>query len=382
MRLRGRQARANVSRVFPLSPIVAAALVAAAVLLATRLRIPDSITQALRWSATVTSLGWYLLGVLLGPGLGILDRGLIDACAPLLAVAIGWVAARAGAERARPAADSPPWSLPHVLEALGAFIVPAALLGAGARWLMTPTIEQWKVIGPAIATLAGALALAGTYAPRRITTVSFLLVLAAVVALLVPHPARAELKRLGIALGIVIAGVVLCAVIAARLSRRDALLPATIAALCLAAGIGSVTRLSSVVVSAAVGFTLARRSLAHEHLAAELRIHEPVVAATLWVFAGAMLGGPWATVALATGVIALWPMGRRVIAGAAEIDGTLGVAIVMGFTLTAGAALGDWTRAVPTIAALAFLLVRVIPITPDPAGEALTPPGRRVEVSA
>lgn len=365
---------------FPLSPILAATLVAAAVLLASRLPIPDPIARGLRWGTTVTSLGWYLLGVLLGPGLDLLDRDVLDACAPLLAVAIGWVAARAGAELARPEAERTPWSAPRVLETIGAFLVPAALLAGAVRWLMPPTIDQWKVIGPVIVTLAAALALAGTGNPRQVLFGSFTLALAAVVALLLPHPSRTELKRLGIALAVAIAGAGMCTAIAARLSRRASFLPGTIAALCLAAGIGAVSRVSALVVCGVVGFALARRSLPHEHLAAELRIHEPVATAIVWLFAGAMLGGPLAVVGLATGLVALWPVGRRLIGGATEIDSTLGLAIATGFVLTAGAGLGDWTRAVPTIAALGFLLVRVIPITR--AGEPLTPPARQVEVSA
>ena len=379
-RLRGRQARANVSRVFPLSPILAAALVAAAILLASRLPIPDPIARGFRWGTTVTSLGWYLLGVLLGPGLGLLDRDVLVAYAPLLAVAIGWVAARAGAEVARPGADRTPWSLARVLEAIGAFLVPAVLLAGAARWLMAPTIEQWRVIGPAIVTLAAALALAGTGNPRRVLVGSFILALAAIVTVLLPHPSRTELKRLGIAVAIAIAGAGLCTAIAARFARHASILPETIAALCLAAGIGAVSRVSSLVVCGIVGFTLARRSLPHEHLAAELRIHEPVAAAIVWLLAGATFGGPLAIVGLATGLVALWPLGRRLIGGASELDSTLGLAIAMGFALTAGAGLGDWTRAVPTIAALGFLLVRVIPITR--AVEPLTPPARPVEVSA
>ncbi|HJQ67059.1 MAG TPA: hypothetical protein VJ816_11810 [Gemmatimonadales bacterium] len=365
---------------FPLSPILAATLVAAAVLLASRLPIPDPIARGLHWGTTVTSLGWYLLGVLLGPGLGLLDRDALAACAPLLTVAIGWVAARAGAELARPEAELTPWSMPRALEAIGAFLVPAALLAGAARWLMVPSIEQWKVIAPAIVTLAAAVALAGTGNPRRVLFGSFILALTALVALLLPHPSRTEVKRLVIALAIAIGGAGMCAAIAARLVRRASILPETIAALCLAAGIGAVSRVSSLVVCGVVGFTLARRSLPHEHLAAELRIHEPVAAAIVWLFAGAMLGGSLAVVGLATGLVALWPMGRRLIGGATEIDSTLGLAIAMGFALTAGAGLGDWTRAVPTIVALGFLLVRVIPTTR--AVEPLTPPARPVEVSA
>lgn len=368
---------------FPLPPIVAAALVAVALLLATRLRPPDPIARALRWGGgtTVTALGWYVLGALLGPGLGVLSRGMVDAFAPVLAVAIGWAAARAGAELARPEEERGPWSLSEIVAAIAAFLVPMALLTAAARVLLMPSIEHWTVIGPAIATLAGALALAGA-GTRRLTPGSFVLVLAAVIALfLLPDPSRADLKRLGLAAGVALAGVALCTVIAARLAHRASLLPGTIAALCLAAGIGVVSRLTSLVVCGMLGFALARRSLPHARLAAELRIHEPLVAALLWTFAGASLGGPPLAVAVATGLVALWPVGRRVIAGAAHTDGTLGLAIALGFALSAGPALGEWSSAVPTVAALGFLVVRVIPVTGG-TSERLTPPARRVEVSA
>ena len=168
--------------------------------------------------ATVSPLGWYLLGVTLGPGVGILDRALLDLIAPILAAAVGCVAARAAAELATPNPDPEPWSATGVLEAAGALLIPAALLVAAVRWLMTPSLEEWRLFGPVIATVAAALALAGTRNPRRVTIGAFAFVSVALIALLVPHNTVTALKHGARSIGYGIGGAAVCAVIAARLS--------------------------------------------------------------------------------------------------------------------------------------------------------------------
>lgn len=365
---------------FSLSPIVAAGLLGLAALLASHLPRPPALTRALQWTAAVAPLGWYLLGVTLGPGVGILDRATLELAAPVIACAVGWVAAQATAEL--PSRDPAPkeWSAARALEAAGALLIPAALLVAAARWLIVPSLQQWRVVGPVVATLSAALALAGTGNPRRITAGSFALAAAALVVLLVPHITPADLKRGALSLGLAIGGAALCAVIAARLARRAPILPGTIAALFLAAGIGSVTGLAPLVVCGLMGFALARWSVPHARLALDLRIHEPAVAALLWTTAGAAIGGPLIPVAAATLLVTAWSLGRRAIGGTTPVDSTLGIAIATGVMVTAGPALGEWERAVPTVAALGLLLLRVIPITN--ASERLTSDTRRVEVSA
>lgn len=327
--------------------------------------------------ATVSPLGWYLLGVTLGPGVGILDRALLDLIAPILAAAVGWVAARATAELATPDPDA--WSATRALEAAGALLIPAALLVAAVRWLMTPAPQEWRIVGAVIATVAAAVALAGTRNPRRVTIGAFAFVLVALIALLVPHNTVADLKRGALAIGYGIGGAAVCAVIAARLSRRAPFLPGTIAAVCLAAGIGYASGLSPLIVCGVMGYALARWSIPHARLALELRIYEPSVAILLWILAGAAIGGPLIPVAVGAALVIVWALGRRLIAGATPVDSTLGVAIATGFALTVGPALGEWERAVPTIAAAGLLLLRVIPITD--ATERLTSAARGVEVS-
>jgi hypothetical protein len=375
-----RQARANISRVLPLPPLVAAALLCVAALLAARLPRPSPIAPMLQWAAAAAPLGWYLLGAVLGPGMGLMDRPLLEASAPVIAIAVGWVAARAGAELARHETEPGERPASGVLGALGAFLLPAVLLLAAARWLLTPSTQDSTVIGPVVVTLVAAVALPGTARPGRAAAVSMGLAAAALAAVLLPHAGVADLKRVAVWLGYAAGGAVLCAGLAARLARRGSPLTATIAALCLGAGIGTVSGASPMVVCAVMGFVLARWSIPHARLAGELAIHEPTVTAVLWTTAGAAIGGPLAAVAIAAVLVALWPLGRRILAGGAPAEPTLGMAIAMNFLLTAGHGTGELERAVPTIVALGLLLVRVTPTMRT--AERLTPAARRVEVSA
>lgn len=361
----------------PLSPLLGTALVAIAALVAARLPRPSPVAHVLEWSTRASPLGWFLLGLLVGPGTGLIDRALLDACAPIIACAVGWVAARAGADLA--VREPAEWSLTGVLESVAAVLVPATLLVAVAQWRLTPSPEEWKTLGPIVATLAAAVALTGTANPRRAATASIVLATAALVALLLlPHARSADLKRLAIWVASAVGGAILCAGLAARLARGHSPVLATIAALCLGAGIGMAGGSSPAVLCGLLGFALARWSTPHARLAAELERHESTVSAVLWTIAGAGISGPLVTVALAAALLALWPMGRRVVTGDPSADSTLGLALGMNFLLVAGSA-GTVARAVPTIVALGLLLVRVIPL-PRPS-ERLTSPARRVEVS-
>lgn len=369
-----RQARANVSRVLPLPPLLAAALLGVAAVLMTRLPRGAAVTRAVNGAAAATPLGWYLLGVILGPGVGLLDRGMLDACAPLLACAIGWVAARAGAQ----IADSK--DARGTLEIAGALLVPAVALVVTARALLTPSVPQWWVIGPVVVTLAATLALAGTADPRRVMAGSMVLAAVALAVLLLPHARVTDLKRAALWLAAAFGSAIFCAGLAGRLARRTPPLPGMIAALCLGAGLGLVTKTSPLVVCGLTGFALARYGVPHARIAATLELYEPAVTALLWTMAGASLGGPVAIIAFAGAIVMLWPLARRAVAGSTPSDATLGIAIALNLTLTVGRGLGDLEYAVPTIAALALVLLRAVP-TPR-LDERLTSPAHRAEVSA
>jgi hypothetical protein len=125
---------------------------------------------------------------------------------------------------------------------------------------------------------------------------------------------------------------------------------------------------------------LARWSPAHNRIVDDLRATESVAGAALWVAAGAMFGGPLPVVAVAAAALALVPLVRRLSAPQTESDRTLGLAVVLSFTLSAAGALGSQASSVRTAAALALLLTAIIPVLFAPAGR-LTSRHPRPEVS-
>jgi len=377
--LRTRQARANVSRVFPLPPIVAAALAGFAALLATYLPRPAWLARVLDSVAAATPLGWYLVGVVLGPALGLLDDDTLDAAIPAMACAIGWVAALAGATLAarRPVGErrSPgPWAVAALTLA-----IPAALLYGAGRFLSPTLAPAWKPAPAIIATLVATLLVAAATDVRTITAT--LLVAAAALVTLLPHAHRADLLHALRWAGFAIGGAATGALVAARLARRAPTpIPATIAGVGLAAGIGLATGTSPLVVGALTGAALARWSPAHARIADDLRAAEPVAGAALWIAAGAMFGGPLPVVAVAAVALALVPLLRRFSVPQAETDRTLGLAVLLSFILTATSALGPQAPAVRTAGALALLLTAILPVLFTPAAR-LTSRHPRPEVS-
>jgi hypothetical protein len=340
--------------VFPVPPIVAVALAAVAALLATYLPRPAWLARAIDWMAAASPLGWYLLGLVLGPALGVLDDDLLGRCTPAIACAIGWIAARAGATLAAPlppGARRPLWPFAGVVLTLA---VPAALLYGAGRFLPPAFAPVWMPPVPVIATLVAALAVAGGR-DARLTGTALLVAALALVALL-PHAHRADLRRDALWLVWAGGGAVVAALVAARLARAPATpLPATIAGVGLAAGLGLATGASPLVGGAVLGALLARRSAAHARLALDLALLEPVAGAALWVAAGAWFGGRIPVVAGTAVLLAVAPLLRRVLAPAPP-DLTLGLAIALSFAVTARDALGATGPALVTTASLALLL--------------------------
>lgn len=364
---------------FPLPPIVAAALAGLAALLATYLPRPAWLSRALDGVAAATPLGWYLVGVVLGPALGLLDDDTLDAAIPAMACAIGWIAALAGATLAapRPAGErrSPGlWAVAALT-----LVIPAALLYGAGRFLPPALAPAWKPAPAIIATLVAALVLAAATDVR--TTTAALLTAAGALVTLLPHAHRADLLHGARWAGFAIGGAATSAIVAARLARRaPSPIPSTIAGIALAAGIGLATGTSPLVVCALTGAALARWSPAHARIADDLRATEPVAGAALWIAAGAMFGGPLPVVAVAAVALALVPLIRRFSAPRAGSDRTLGLTVLLSFTLTAAGALGPQAPALRTAAVLALLLTAVIPALFAPAGR-LTSPHPRPEVS-
>ena len=341
----------------PLPPIIAAALAGVAALLATVLPRPAWLARALDGLAAVPQLGWYALGVALGPGLGLLDRDLLRACVPVVGLAIGWVAARAGASVGAPPPPEQRRNARDVALLAAALVVPAALLYAAGRFLPATLAPAWKPAPAVIATLVAALVVAG--ATDAGATAAALLVAAAALVTLLPRAHRADLWHAAIWAGFLVGGAATSALLASRLARRAPTpLPAWIAAVGVAAGIGLATGTSPLLVCALVGAALARWSPAHDRLAVDIAVTEPAAAAVLWIAAGASIGGRLPAVALAAALLALVPIVRLRFLPQANPGGgrTLGLAIVLSFTLTAAGPLGPIAAAVLTAAAAALLL--------------------------
>jgi hypothetical protein len=366
----------------PLPPLIAVALLAIAGVAVSRLPRPAWVVRALQAAGAATPFGWYLLGVALGPALGLLDRTLLDLCTPVLVCAIGWIAARAGAGLAAPRPPGDRSAGRDAAAAGVALVIPAALLYAAGRYLAPPIAPDWKPVGPAIATLAAAVTLAGAADSRR----AIILALLAAAAGLLAQPHHGGLAGLPFPAAwaaFTIAGVALAALLADRIARRAAApLPGAIAGICLGAGVGLATGASPLVVCALAGAALARWSPPFARLSDDLAITEPAVGAVLWVAAGALISGPFPAVALAGALLALWPLVRaRLPRTAPHVDPAFGLAVASSFAYTAGPAAGRWGPAIVTAAAIGLLVLRAVPAPRPRATPRLTSDARHAEVS-
>ena len=210
-----------------MNPTVALALLAIAGLLATRLpRLPTprSPTLQLLYASGMPLL---LLGLLLGPGVGLLDRPTLAALAPVTALAVGWVGAQLGARWE--------WRMlrrlrPETYGVVAAQAVAGVGIGFLAAWLgakLVPALAAaWTPRVPAALTLGAVAIIPGAGAMER----------AARAAGLPPHLVR-SLRR--VALLNAASGALVCA-IALGLGRRPVagVLPGWIAALALEVGAG------------------------------------------------------------------------------------------------------------------------------------------------
>jgi hypothetical protein len=146
------------------SPILALALVAAAGIAATHLRLP-ALRRRLSLYRLPAAGAWaplVLLGLLLGPGLDVLDRVTLRTLAPITALGIGWVGAAFGARLE--------WRvvrrMPRRIWALAA-LQAAAVFGATAlaAWLLARALPAlavaWRPTRPALLILAAAATVSG-----------------------------------------------------------------------------------------------------------------------------------------------------------------------------------------------------------------------------
>lgn len=145
-----------------MNPVLALALVAAAGIAVTRLpRLP--VRQLPHYDLVVAAgTPLVLLGILLGPGIGVLDQSVLRALAPVTALAIGWIGAVFGSRfEWRFVRRIPPGAWALVL------LQSACVFGtvAVAAWLFVwwrPELkEAWAPNLPAILTLAAAATVSG-----------------------------------------------------------------------------------------------------------------------------------------------------------------------------------------------------------------------------
>src|SRR5207247_2441570 len=167
--LRRRQAFANVRDV-NVSPVLALAGLAAIGLLATRLppvqwRHVTSLDLVLTAGAPLV-----LLGLVLGPGIDLINRPVLGALAPVTALAIGWIGAALGARfewRAMRRIGRGTWLL-AALSAAAAFAV--VTLGAWLLGRLVPALATvWTPRLPALLTIGAVAAASG---PGAVTLVA------------------------------------------------------------------------------------------------------------------------------------------------------------------------------------------------------------------
>ncbi|HET9708866.1 MAG TPA: hypothetical protein VFP39_11250 [Gemmatimonadales bacterium] len=369
---------------FPLPPLAAAALIALAALLATYLPRPPWLVAVFAGARRAPPIGWLLIGVVLGPLLGVLDGALLEGLAPVVACAIGWIAAGAAARLTAP--QSPvrePWTARDVAGLVAAFVLPAALLYGAMRVLPPSAAPVWKPAWPVIAVLSTSVALAAAPRSGAVTALSLLVTAGALLALF-PHARKSDVPPIAMWLGFALGGTFVCVLVAARLGRQPKTrAAATITALCLAAGIGSASGASPYLVCGLLGLALAKWGPGYERLADELAPTASTVAALLWFAAGALTGNRVPQGLVAAALLALWPALRRRFAAAVPASRqTLGLAVALSYALTAERTLGPVERsALVTAAALALLLTSFVPAR-NTVSAPLTSPTPMPEVTA
>ena len=401
-----------------MNPAIALALVAIVGLLvsrAPRLPSPRSPIWPLVRSGGASLV---ILGIALGPGIGVLDHRELAAGAPLVALALGWLGADLGARFDRRLVRRIPRAIWLAAAAQAALVL--AVVGGGA-WVLArfvpPLFSSWAPRPAALLTLAAvaitsgsrliALATQPAGAPparvralRRAATLDEGLgAVAFVIALAVNHargPAGAAL--LGVAgwlaasvgAGAVVAGIALAiAPVEQRDAERDVPLLAT---LLLGAGIGYAAGWSPFVVCGVAALTIAALSPARRRLRAALGTARETMEVACLIFVGAALRVP--TAWLLAGGVALAAL--RVAAkslrvpDSARAEGRLTIAqgstalVLAASGLLALGGIGEGSGAVVATVAVAVVVAQwaAIPLARRAlAASRLTPPPLDPELS-
>lgn len=110
-----------------------------------------------------------LLGLLLGPGLGVLDRPSLHALAPLIGMGIGWIGAAFGARLDRRLLRRIPPRAWGLGAALAAAVFAVTALAAWALMRTIPSLAAaWQPAVPAVLTLAAAATISAGWAGPKL----------------------------------------------------------------------------------------------------------------------------------------------------------------------------------------------------------------------
>jgi len=349
------------------NPVLALALLLAAGLAATRLTLPHLRRPLSLDLALAAGAPFLLAGLLLGPGLGVLDHETLRAVAPVTALGVGWIGAVFGAQlewRLLRRIPRRTWGLATLQ---GAAVLLLTVLTARLLTRAAPALAPaWRPTLPALLTLGAAAMISGPGAvalvaralrvPAALTRALALaalldtalggVVFAFALGLSQPHRSFA-----GAALGwahwiaVAVASIGGVGVLFVWLSRlpgetdTDALGLDLVAVVLLGSGLGYAADLSPFVVCALATALIVNLSPLKRRVQALLDAWEPSVYAVFLVVVGALLDLPtlWLVpVALLLGAVrvaARWAAPAHL--GLATIaQGGVPLALAVSFTLT------------------------------------------------
>jgi len=146
------------------------------------MRLPRvSLPASLPLSATLATVGRVLragsvpllfLGLVLGPGIDLLNQATLTSLAPVAAFAVGWIAAGFGARWEWRLVRRIGWERAARLVAGGAAAFVTVGLAAWAATRFLPGLAgAWTPVGPTVATLAAVAAVSGPGAVRRLAQI-------------------------------------------------------------------------------------------------------------------------------------------------------------------------------------------------------------------
>lgn len=318
-----------------MNPVLALGLVAAAGIAVTRLpRLPyrHALPSDLVLAAGTPLV---LLGILLGPGIGMLERPVLHALAPVTALAIGWIGAVFGARfEWRYVRRIPPrvWLL-VLLQATAVFVIVGL-----AAWLLARAVPAlrvaWVPTLPALLTLAAVAAVSGPGAVALVAhglgirkSIAHAFGLAAALdtafgalgftlALALYHPREpfVDVVALAVAGGLSV-GLLFLLLTWLRPEPADLELP-LLGVILLGAGVGYAADLSPFVVCALATTMIVNYSPLRRRVQALLVAWEHPIYAVFLIIAGALLRLPtaWILVAVpllaALRVVAKWAVVR------------------------------------------------------------------------